>query len=103
MGTSSLANIRLQSVASLGMLAAALTVAPPVERGETIAFVTGLVGMGLIATAILLAIVAWRATNRAGTSVDRLTRWVGRAPAFVLAAVTLAAVVSRIARLVGLA
>ena len=102
---SSLVNIPLLALGSIAALGVGIVLAAPPEgpsAAVTGAAATG-IGMaasGLLASAVLLAATAWRATARAGTSLDPLTRGLGRAPVFVIAGLVGAAIVARLAALV---
>lgn len=95
---SSLVNIPLLALGSLAALGVGIVLTAP-ARGAA-ANGAGMAASALLAIAVLLAATAWRATARAGSSLDSLTRGLGRAPVFVIAAVIGAALVARLATLV---
>ncbi len=97
---SSLVNIPLLALGSIAALGVGIVLTAPAQATGAGANGAGMAASGLLAIAVLLAATAWRATARAGSSLDSLTRGLGRAPVFVIAAVIGAAIVARLATLV---
>ena len=97
---SSLVNIPLLALGSIAALGVGIVLTAPGEATGAAAPGAGMAASALLAIAVLLAATAWRATARAGSSLDWLTRGLGRAPVFVIAAVIGAAIVARLATLV---